>query len=541
MDKYTFGNNLYKLRTEKGLTQKDLAKILNVSDKAVSKWETGDALPRVKTLEMIADCFSVSYEKLLSEEITDETLPQHEYEQYKKFYDERLSSEFKKLRHNLIVSFILIFVAIFANFIGAVTQISSGYITTTLHQTITFIVFPFVALFAFCILCSLYSKNYSPESTKQRFILFGLCVISGTLTTIRYLLSEDFTFITVLGFAIPTLVLLIFFVYSKRKSNREPLWISNTTLFHLTNYTPFISALFVLLLDFNIVSFITMLLYGSVITTLLALYKLQDIDNGLSKVIEIKKTQNTKSKKILTIAATLTVIFSLILSMLFTLVPGISVKIAFSDSDTANKKAILFEDYNTKLDMTDVQEILVKDLKIFVPSEYSITQPMENAYMCMVNEQYTLTVHAKKQDNEDIKTGEDFIFDDSIPEQERSLLKRMFISTFGKFPENNFEYYKLIHSISIDDINIFNYSQCASYSMLMVSKAIFTNNATDILIYEKDNIGAIITVRPLEDDKLLYTVDLYKKDNDEYYYTLLYKEDSVETFYKILNSIEVIN
>ena len=443
MDKYTFGNNLYKLRTEKNLTQKDLAKILNVTDKAVSKWETGESLPRVKTLQMIADCFSVSYENLLSEEISDDTRPQQEYEQYKKFYDERLSSEFKNMRRYLTVSFILILVSLIANLVGAVTQISSGYITTSLTQTITFIVFPFVALFAFCILCSLYSKSYSPESAKQRFILFCLCVISGTLTTIRYLLSEDFNFITALGFAIPTLVLLMFFIYSNFKSNRESPWISNTTLFHLTNYTPFITALFVLFLDFSIISFLNLLLYGSVIINLLALYKLQDLDNGLSKITKIKRTQNTKSKKILTIATTLTVIFSLIVSLFFALVPGISVKIAFSDSDTANKKAILFEDYNTKLDMNDVQEILVKDLKIFVPSEYSITQPMENAYMCMVNEQYTLTVHAKKQDNEDIKTGEDFIFDDTIPEQERSLLKRMFISTFGKFPENNFEYYKL--------------------------------------------------------------------------------------------------
>ena len=51
MDKYTFGNKLYKLRTESNLTQKDLANILGVSDKAVSKWETGEAMPRVKTLK----------------------------------------------------------------------------------------------------------------------------------------------------------------------------------------------------------------------------------------------------------------------------------------------------------------------------------------------------------------------------------------------------------------------------------------------------------------------------------------------------------
>ena len=39
-----FGKTIVKLRKEKGLTQKELADKLNVSDKAVSRWETGDSL-----------------------------------------------------------------------------------------------------------------------------------------------------------------------------------------------------------------------------------------------------------------------------------------------------------------------------------------------------------------------------------------------------------------------------------------------------------------------------------------------------------------
>lgn len=44
IDKQAFGAFVAQLRREKGLTQKELARELYVSDKAVSKWETGVSL-----------------------------------------------------------------------------------------------------------------------------------------------------------------------------------------------------------------------------------------------------------------------------------------------------------------------------------------------------------------------------------------------------------------------------------------------------------------------------------------------------------------
>ncbi|MDE7348345.1 MAG: helix-turn-helix domain-containing protein, partial [Clostridia bacterium] len=45
-----FGDFLYALRKEKGMTQAQLADLLGVTNKAVSKWETGEAMPETSLL-----------------------------------------------------------------------------------------------------------------------------------------------------------------------------------------------------------------------------------------------------------------------------------------------------------------------------------------------------------------------------------------------------------------------------------------------------------------------------------------------------------
>lgn len=53
-------NNLTELRKAAGLTQAELAEKINYSDKSVSKWERGEALPDLKVLTQLADLFEVT-------------------------------------------------------------------------------------------------------------------------------------------------------------------------------------------------------------------------------------------------------------------------------------------------------------------------------------------------------------------------------------------------------------------------------------------------------------------------------------------------
>ena len=65
MEKKTTGNFLSTLRKAKGMTQKELAELLNVSDKAVSRWERDESMPDILLIPVLADILEVSCDELL--------------------------------------------------------------------------------------------------------------------------------------------------------------------------------------------------------------------------------------------------------------------------------------------------------------------------------------------------------------------------------------------------------------------------------------------------------------------------------------------
>lgn len=62
----TIGKTIAHLRKQKGMTQSELADKMDVTDKAVSKWERDLACPDVNTISKLADVLDVSVEELLT-------------------------------------------------------------------------------------------------------------------------------------------------------------------------------------------------------------------------------------------------------------------------------------------------------------------------------------------------------------------------------------------------------------------------------------------------------------------------------------------
>lgn len=66
MNQYVTGAVIKELREKHKLTQSELAGKLNISDKTVSKWETGKGYPDITLLEPIAEVFNISVTELIS-------------------------------------------------------------------------------------------------------------------------------------------------------------------------------------------------------------------------------------------------------------------------------------------------------------------------------------------------------------------------------------------------------------------------------------------------------------------------------------------
>lgn len=65
----SFGENLKNMRKAKGLSQEDLAELLEVSRQAVSKWEQGIGYPEVDKLLLLAKKLNISLDSLMSTDI----------------------------------------------------------------------------------------------------------------------------------------------------------------------------------------------------------------------------------------------------------------------------------------------------------------------------------------------------------------------------------------------------------------------------------------------------------------------------------------
>lgn len=124
MDNDRFGQLVAARRKEKGLTQKQLAAALNVTDKAVSKWECGLGFPDIKLIEPLAAVLELSALELLrAERIEEKTITAKEANEAVQMALEKSQKKSKRVLM-LAAAFVLLIAAVLC--VAYVVSVSRG-------------------------------------------------------------------------------------------------------------------------------------------------------------------------------------------------------------------------------------------------------------------------------------------------------------------------------------------------------------------------------------------------------------------------------
>ncbi len=124
MDQIKIGKFIAKLRKEQNLTQMQLAEKLNITDRAVSKWETGRALPDSAIMLELCDILKISVNELLSgERLIMENYNKNAENNLIEMVKEKEKSDKMLLTLEIVIGFLSIAVLFIPIIIGAYLQI----------------------------------------------------------------------------------------------------------------------------------------------------------------------------------------------------------------------------------------------------------------------------------------------------------------------------------------------------------------------------------------------------------------------------------
>lgn len=114
MDKEKIGRFISQNRKEKGMTQKELAEQIHVTDKAVSKWERGICFPDISMIEPLAELLDVSVLELLQGERINDDISMNKKEAQKLISESIMISDDEISRKHIQSKTIILLITLFA-------------------------------------------------------------------------------------------------------------------------------------------------------------------------------------------------------------------------------------------------------------------------------------------------------------------------------------------------------------------------------------------------------------------------------------------
>ena len=198
MDQTKIGLFLKELRYEKGITQEQLAEQLNVSNRSVSRWETGSTLPDISLLVELAEFYEVDIKEIIDGERKSEIMKKEEKEIAEKMSDyatlekETMIKEIRKLSLIGVISLIIYFLMqeTGLDHINGVTEIISLY-----FETLTYVTVILIPLYTTGMLEKIRKRNiFSQISGMPRVVLYIVCGITAFVVAavLKFILMNVF-------------------------------------------------------------------------------------------------------------------------------------------------------------------------------------------------------------------------------------------------------------------------------------------------------------------------------------------------------------
>ena len=184
MDQQKTGKFIAEMRKEQGLTQRELAERLMISDKTVSKWECGNGLPEVSLMLPLCEILKVSVNELL----TGKRLQSSEYKKNAEDNLMKLINEKEHAKRSLWLGII----ALVPAFLAGITLIMiAGYIYLEVWQRVVLIVIAVLTIAAgltVAVVLEVHSGAFECAKCGKRFMPTTAAYLAGMHTaTRRYL------------------------------------------------------------------------------------------------------------------------------------------------------------------------------------------------------------------------------------------------------------------------------------------------------------------------------------------------------------------
>lgn len=538
MEKYDFGNKLYEYRTQKGLTQKELGKLLGVTDKAVSKWETGESKPRLDKMTQITMLFETSIDSMLGNEAAENG---EQLKPYKTIFDSCLEKYSKYYKTARIWTYIIAVFGFVFSAVSAVGKILSGGLVT--ERAAAFIVISILTSAAI-----IFTLKFKPKFSKcenkdmkvfmtfilAQFVAIGTYIVGSAVRTGRITGHYNESIIGPICVEILILAVIALISFLKKKYYVIVIALCAFSAINTFNFSVYYSVIFALAMQF--VCFIKK-------SNWLALVQKADIE--IRKSNESQKGANI----LVTIIAVITAANIIVSSFL----PYITYRICLKEYGPVyiHNEAIDY-DYSAKFDEEFI-EVEIKNAKIIIPKGYEKRSEDED-FVSFSDENYnmiTVSYFPKEAfdeilDKSDIDDSDDEIKDFYAMEK---VMDKLYQEYYGVSVNTYYGLTYINYFTDLEDIKFYESEKAALLLVTLVMKKVSdTGSPMSVSKFDDGLHCGLISGRKMKltgDTTTLWRADVWRSNDKEgAYYSIDYWDRNNgditdnQMICKLVNSLE---